>query len=143
MLTIFYDGDCPLCHFEMAHLKQYDQDNQIELVDIQQSDFDKLYPEINYQEAMKVLHGVYLGEVLLGLDVTKRAWSLVGKGCWVAPLSWPVINPLSKWGYLRFAKYRLPISALAAKVFNLGSKNVTIPKCDTGTCYAKDVDNRR
>ena len=39
MLTIFYDGNCPLCATEMAHLKKHDAKNKIQLVNIHEDDF--------------------------------------------------------------------------------------------------------
>jgi predicted DCC family thiol-disulfide oxidoreductase YuxK len=44
MLTIFYDGNCPLCAKEMQHLKKKDHDNLINLVDLHQDEFETLYP---------------------------------------------------------------------------------------------------
>lgn len=139
-LTIFYDGQCPLCTSEMQHLKQHDKGDVIQLVDLHQTDFNTLYPEINVDDGMKILHGTYQGERLLGLEVTHRAWTLVGKGFWVAPLNWPVIKTLSHWVYLVVAKYRQPISAFLAKRLGISTTN-----CNSGTCYDKntDTDNRR
>ena len=97
MLTIFYDGNCPLCATEMAHLKKHDQNNVISLVDIHQNDFAAIYPSVSFDAAMKILHGHYNGQLLLGLAVTHRAWTLVGKGFWVAPLNWPVFKTISHW----------------------------------------------
>ena len=88
MLTIFYDGNCPICTKEMGHLKKHDTDNLISLVDIHQNDFESKYPSVKFTDAMKILHGYYQGQLLLGLEVTHRAWTLVGKGFWVAPLNW-------------------------------------------------------
>ena len=34
MITIFYDGNCPMCLAEMNHLKKFDVDNEIHLVNI-------------------------------------------------------------------------------------------------------------
>lgn len=140
MLTIFYDGQCPMCSTEMSHLKQYDKNNLITLVDLHQDDFASLYPDINFTDAMKILHGTYQGELLLGLEVTHRAWTLVGKGMWVAPLNWPGIKTLSHWCYLGIAKYRLQISTYLSKF--LGIK---VDNCPSGTCYGKstNIDNRR
>lgn len=139
MLTIFYDGDCPLCLTEMAHLKQHDSNNKICLVDIHSADFAKGYPSIRFENAMKILHGYYNEQLLLGLEVTHRAWTLVGKGFWVAPLNWPMIKTLCHWIYLGLAKYRHQISALLAKIFNLDTT-----QCITGTCYDKrtNTDHR-
>ena len=95
MLTIFYDGNCPMCATEMAHLKKHDTDNRISLVDIHQDDFSARYPSVCFDDAMKILHGHYKSQLLLGLEVTHRAWTLVGKGFWVAPLNWPIIKTIS------------------------------------------------
>ncbi|MEK9766399.1 MAG: DCC1-like thiol-disulfide oxidoreductase family protein, partial [Thalassolituus sp.] len=50
------------------------------------------------------------GELLLGLDVTYRAWALVGKGFWIAPLRWPVIRWFADKAYLWFARNRYKVS---------------------------------
>lgn len=140
MLTIFYDGKCPLCCAEMRSLKNHDKGGKLILVDLHTAGFDTLYPEINIDHAMKILHGTYQDERLLGLAVTHRAWTLVGKGFWVAPLSWPVFKTVCHWFYLGLAKYRHPISATFAKLFN-----VKTTQCNKGTCFEKstNTDHRR
>ncbi|TMM43958.1 thiol-disulfide oxidoreductase DCC family protein [Colwellia ponticola] len=145
MLTIFYDGNCPLCLAEMNHLKKHDKAFLINLVDIHQQNFTTLYPTINVDDAMKILHGLYNDQLLLGLEVTHRAWTLVGKGFWVAPLNWPVVKTLSHWVYLVMAKYRHQISAFFAKIFGLPTTQFISGKCISGTCYDKstNTDNRR
>ncbi len=92
-LTLYYDGYCPLCVREMDHLRKADQAGRLTLVDIQQEGFTERYPHIDPQAASTILHADTAdGELLLGLDVTYRAWSLVGRGFWIAPLRWPVIR---------------------------------------------------
>ena len=132
-LTIFYDGTCPLCCAEMDHLKRKDSHHKITLVNIHQDDFTTKYPSIDNVQAMKILHGLYQGKLLLGLAVTHRAWTLVGKGFWVAPLNWLIIKPLARQVYLLVAKHRQAISTFTAKVFGLKTQH-----CTEGTCY----DNR-
>lgn len=131
-LVIFYDGKCPLCSLEMQKLKRHDKKDNILLVDLQQTNFQDLYPHIIVDKALAILHGEYRGKLLLGLDVTHRAWTLVGKGALVAPLQWPVVKQLSHAGYLILAKYRYPISTFFAKRFGLGMKD-----CEEGVCYGK------
>ena len=131
-LTIFYDGNCPLCTLEMEKLKRYDKKNLIKLENLHQDNFTVLYPEIDVDKAMHILHGLYRGKTLLALDVTHRAWSLVGKGALVAPLKLPIIKQLAHQGYLLLAKYRQPISQCLYQRFGIG-----IQTCDEGTCYEK------
>ncbi|WP_328824440.1 thiol-disulfide oxidoreductase DCC family protein [Thalassotalea algicola] len=140
ILTIFFDGSCPLCTLEMDKLKQYDHNNAIELVNIHQADFQFHYPGIDVDKAMRILHGYYNGEVLLGLNVTHRAWTLVGKGVYVAPLAMPIFKQIAHICYLVVAKYRKPISQFLYRNFQLG-KNT----CDKRSCYEKynNANHRR
>lgn len=131
-LTIFYDGNCPLCSLEMKRLKEHDNDQLIQLIDLHQVDFNQQFPHINVDKALAILHGEYRGKLLLGLDVTHRAWTLVGRGMLVAPLQWPLIKQLSHYVYLLLAKNRYPISQFIYKHFGIGIK-----KCNQGTCYDK------
>lgn len=110
MLTIYYDSHCPLCNKEMQHLKNYDDYNRIHLEDLHQQGFEAKFPHIDHDSAMNFLHGESAGEVLTGLDVTHKAWSLVGKAHWVSFLKWPVVNCFAKKGYQIFAKHRHTIS---------------------------------
>jgi len=137
-LTIFYDGHCPLCCLEMDKLKRYDDHNLIILEDLHQTDFSTRFPQINRDKALQRLHGLYQGELLLALDVTHRAWTLVGRGALVAPLQCPVIKQVAHGGYLVLAKYRLPISRFLNQRFGIG-----INTCDQGTCYAKNNTHHR
>lgn len=135
ILTIYYDGDCPMCSAEMAHLKGKDDRGLIKLVNLHDANFNTQNPGIDFDQAMKMLHGHYQGKLLLGLEVTHRAWTLVGKGFWVAPLNWPVIKPISHWLYCWVAKYRHPISTFLSRVFGVGQQ-----PCDSGVCYGKRHD---
>ncbi|WP_371376004.1 thiol-disulfide oxidoreductase DCC family protein [Thalassotalea aquiviva] len=109
-MTIFYDGNCPMCVSEMTHLKRYDKDNQINLVDLNQPNFNRHHPDIDYDQAMATLHAKYNDTMLYGLDVTYRAWTLVGKKHWVAPLGCTLLRPFTQLGYKIFARNRKRIS---------------------------------
>lgn len=123
-LTIFYDGQCPLCVKEMEKLKSYDNDSSLHLVNTHSEEFVN-YPEIDPQEASRVLHAINdQNQLLLGLDVTYLAWKLVGKGWVYAPLRWPLVRPMADWAYLRFANNRYAVSKL------LTGKS----KCDNDQC---------
>lgn len=131
-LTIYYDGNCPLCNLEMHKLKQLDSNNLIVLINLHQEDFEVTYPDINKEKAMRMLHGRYKGEILLALNVTHRAWTLIGKKSLVAPLQWPIIKQLSHGVYLVLAKYRHPISNFLYQHFGIG--NVS---CIEGACHVQ------
>ena len=123
-LTIFYDGRCALCAKEINSLKKLDRNNRITFADIFAHDFAKHYASVNVEEANRVLHGMKdTGELIYGLDVTVLAWTLVGKGKWVAPLRWPIIKHLADAAYIFFARHRQQISRLM-------TRSSAITKCD-------------
>ncbi|MDE0841605.1 MAG: DUF393 domain-containing protein [Porticoccaceae bacterium] len=112
-LTIFFDGSCPLCATEMTHLRRCDLTGAIAFEDIYADDFSHRFPDIDRQNADRILHGqLASGELVFGLDVTYRAWSLVGKRHWVAVLRWPLVRPVADAVYLFFARHRQRISRL-------------------------------
>lgn len=129
-LIIFYDGNCPLCSMEMQHLKLNDTNESIILINLHDNDFKISFPYVDKAQAMRILHGRYQGKNLFGLAVTHRAWSLVGKGFWVAPLNWPLVKQLAHLVYLVVAKYRQSISAFLAKHFNIKTM-----QCTSEVCY--------
>jgi len=112
-LTIFYDGYCPLCLFEMRKLKRFDHLKNITFVDIQEPSFSTHYPQLDWRALNARIHG-YLpdGSLISGLDVTYLAWKLVGKGWVYAPLRWPVVSWFADIAYNIFAKHRYRISYL-------------------------------
>ncbi|WOD06277.1 DUF393 domain-containing protein [Marinomonas sp. GJ51-6] len=112
MLTIFYDGYCPLCTAEMRLLRDLDTQKKLILEDIHAADFSERFPHIDPIQADKILHGqLQNGEVIKGLEVTCLAWKLVEKHKWMQVLRWPVIRLFADLGYLFFARYRHSISS--------------------------------
>jgi predicted DCC family thiol-disulfide oxidoreductase YuxK len=110
-MIIFYDGNCPLCNTEMQSLKKADNEQKIVLEDINKADFNRRFPHISKDKAMKILHAqTQTGELIYGLDVTYQAWKKVGKHRWLIILRLPVIKFFADQSYLFFAKYRQPIS---------------------------------
>lgn len=112
-LIIFFDGGCPLCVKEMRHLKRHDKKGNIQFENINESDFNQRFPQINVDDANAYLHGQLAdGQMIYGLDVTHAAWSQVGKGWMIAPLRWPLLGWLADKIYLAFAKHRNRLSKL-------------------------------
>ncbi|NTS75432.1 DUF393 domain-containing protein [Catenovulum sp. SM1970] len=111
--TLFFDGKCPLCVAEMKKLTGFDKDNKLNLIDIQQANFNEQYPDIDKNQASAILHAIdQKGELLLGLDATYHAWRQVNRHAWLVILRWPVIRFFADKAYLFFAKNRYQISKL-------------------------------
>lgn len=125
VLTLFYDGFCPLCVREMAQLRQIDKQGVLQLVDIQLAESQALYPQIDFSEASRILLALTAdGRLLRGLDSTHAAWSAVGLGYRTAWLRWPVIRWFADKAYLYFAANRYRIS-----YWLTGQA-----RCDSGSC---------
>lgn len=112
-LTVFFDGHCPLCTKEIGLLKQLDNQKKLHFEDIHAIDFVYRYPYIDVVAADQRLHGQLAnGQIITGLDVTAKAWGLVGHHKWLQILRWPVICWFADLGYLIFARFRHPIAQL-------------------------------
>ena len=110
----------------MQHLKNHDHRNVIRLIDLHSEEMQWRYPYINRQFAMQKLHGqLDSGELIYGLDVTCKAWSLVGKYRWLSILRWPLIKPVADFGYRFFARYRETIAYIITGKKHCNSCSVT------------------
>ncbi|RDL44298.1 DUF393 domain-containing protein [Marinomonas piezotolerans] len=111
MITLFYDSYCPLCVKEMAQLRQYDHQHQLDLVDIHSDRFADEFSHIDKHAADRMLHAqLDDGTLLLGLDATRAVWKAVGKHSWLAILRLPVVRWFADQAYLLFAKHRYKLS---------------------------------
>jgi predicted DCC family thiol-disulfide oxidoreductase YuxK len=134
--TIFYDHACPLCRFEMQHLKQLDKHNRLAQIDISAADFAADEWSMNPEDLNRALHVLTpAGEWLVGLPAARHIYRQLGMGWLIAMTELPVIAPLLDTAYLRFARNRMQIS----RWFGL------IPghsDCMDGTCELKAAGNR-
>ena len=110
-VTVYYDGQCPLCLKEMGWLARHASADDLKLVNIHQlAGADPALPEP--QALMAVLHARDAdGHWYLGVDATLAAWQAAGKGQWLAWLRWPVIAWVARRVYAWFARHRMSISA--------------------------------
>lgn len=113
-LTVFYDGQCPLCVKEMRQLYRYDkQSQQLRFEDLNQADISERYSALDRQKALDILHVQNAqGEWLLGVDANIALWQAVKRKRWLRVLRWPLLAPIADWAYLRFANNRYTLSRL-------------------------------
>lgn len=112
MLTIFYDGACPLCVKEMDALRGEDRAGSLVFVDLHSDHLQKNHPQVDFNAAMRILHAEQDGKMLKGLDATAAAWRTVGKKPWVQCIRWPVVRWFFDLAYLMFARNRYRLSWL-------------------------------
>ena len=127
-VTLFYDGDCPICMKEINWLDRKDTLQRLQLVDITHKDFDSNYPDLDPVALDRLIHArLGDGRIVTGMDASLAAWEAVGMGVWVAPLRWPLLRKLADFGYRHFANNR---HALAKRFAFLLGNPVCPPKRD-------------
>jgi predicted DCC family thiol-disulfide oxidoreductase YuxK len=117
MLTILYDGGCPLCLREVNFLRRRDRRlhgdaPRLAFVDIDDPAYEPaVHGGITYREAMGRIHGLDAdGCVVRDVEVFRRAYSLIGLGWLYAPSRWPLLRPLADLAYRLWAAARLRLT---------------------------------
>jgi predicted DCC family thiol-disulfide oxidoreductase YuxK len=74
-LTVLYDGACNLCRASVARVRRMDPAGRIELLDLHDASVPPRFPQINLDEAMRLMQAVdSRGRVYSGAD----AWARIG-----------------------------------------------------------------
>jgi predicted DCC family thiol-disulfide oxidoreductase YuxK len=113
VLTILYDGGCPLCLREVRFLQGRDREqHRLAFIDIDDPAYDPgRHAGISYREAMGRIHALDgEGAVLRDVAVFRRAYELIGLGWLYAPTRWPLIGPLAEAVYRLWARLRLRVT---------------------------------
>lgn len=112
-LTLYYDGDCPLCAREINLLRRHSSPERLLLVDISAPGFNPAALGLPLQALHAQLHARWAdGQWLRGLDASLWSWQAAGLGAWVAPLRWQLLRPLLQWGYRLFCRLRPHLARL-------------------------------
>lgn len=106
-LTLYFDGECPLCAREIKFLSRHATDARLRLVDISSDAFDAEALGFTFEHMQSSLHARFAdGHWVKGLDATLWSWRAAGLGVWAAPLTWRAIRPLLAVGYRLFCRLR-------------------------------------
>ncbi|GAB5342930.1 thiol-disulfide oxidoreductase DCC family protein [Pseudomonas fluorescens] len=106
-LTLYFDGDCPLCAREIKLLQGHASDTRLLFVDISSVAFDAEALGFTFAQMQSVLHARFAdGRWLTGLDASLWSWRAAGLGVWAAPLTWRALRPLFEFGYRLFCRLR-------------------------------------
>ncbi|MEZ4705095.1 MAG: DUF393 domain-containing protein [Bdellovibrionota bacterium] len=107
-LTIFFDGACHLCSFEIRHYQKIDQTGQLAFVDISDVAFDAKSYGLDPDRVQKIMHvRTPEGTVKTDVDAFLEIWKRFPSHAWMAKIiSLPFIKPLAKIAYFAFARIR-------------------------------------
>ena len=110
-LTLYYDGQCPLCQAEIEFLQTRNADGKLGFVDVTQAGFDAQAHHISCDAAMAQIHGrLANGDYLVGVPVFAQAYKLANLHTLAWVLSRPWLQPVLQPGYVLFAKHRQTLS---------------------------------
>jgi predicted DCC family thiol-disulfide oxidoreductase YuxK len=106
-LTLYFDGDCPLCAREIKLLRARATADRLSFVDISDEAFDARSLGFTLDDMASSLHARFSdGTWVTGLDATLWSWRAAGLGAWAAPLSWGWMRPALTLGYRLFCRWR-------------------------------------
>ncbi len=110
-LTVYYDGQCPLCQAEILFLRSRNRANLLDFVDLQDESFKAAGHGVSCEAALAVIHGRLAdGEILTGVRVFAEAYRRAGLNVAARVLSIACLQPLLGVVYGKFAKYRHGLS---------------------------------
>lgn len=112
-VTMFHDGECPLCKYEVKMMQKLDTKNDIHWVDISKDEKALDTAGISYEAAMARVHVQDKNQnMLTGVRGFLLVWKQLPYYRRVVPIveHVPLLLPIMESVYSLFAKYRLPLT---------------------------------
>lgn len=137
-LTIFHDGDCPICRFDVANLQARNDAGRLRFIDIASPGFDATPYGLSVEDLRAAIHAQRPdGSWITGMAVFRLACRAVGLGWLVAPTGWPLVRGAVDVLYRLFARRRPWIARRLGFVFEAISAwqaNRRSRQCHRGQC---------
>lgn len=110
-LTIYYDGECPLCLAEIHFLKSRNKQSLLEFVDVAAPQYDETTHQLSCKLALATMQGrLGDGTQLEGIPVFAEAYKRANLPTMAWLFTRPWLTPMLNASYFVFAKYRHSIS---------------------------------
>lgn len=113
-LTVYFDGDCPICRREIDLMKLLNRKGHLQFIDFSQSTYSPEEHGYNQCDLGRVIHARRAdGLTITGVEVFRAMWEAIGLG-FLANLSrLPLINKLLVKAYTWFGRNRLRLTGRA------------------------------
>ena len=109
-LTLFYDGRCPICAWEIHKLMRRNNHGRLGFIDIHSPGFDARVYGVGMQALMGRIHGITKdGRMIVGVEVLIASYRAVGWWWAYIPLN-IVPRRLTDLAYGWFADHRYELS---------------------------------
>jgi predicted DCC family thiol-disulfide oxidoreductase YuxK len=110
-LTLFYDGECPLCQAEIIFLSERNHAGLLDFIDINSDRYDAATIGISCERALAAMSAQYAdGTLIEGVSVFPEAYRRADLPFLAWVFSIKLLQPFFFIGYKVFAKYRHAIS---------------------------------
>jgi predicted DCC family thiol-disulfide oxidoreductase YuxK len=110
-LTVFFDGDCPICNREIALMRQLDRRRRLIFCDFSRPDYDPTSIAIPPAELGRIIHAYWDdGTVITGVDVFRAMWEAVGLRFLARLTRFSLVEPIVVNAYAWFARNRLRLT---------------------------------
>lgn len=117
-MTIFHDGNCPICRLDIANLQSRNDEGRLRFIDIAAPDFDPTPYGLTQEEFVAQIRAQLPdGTLITGMEVFRRAYRAVGLGWIVAPANWGPLKAPADALYRFFARHRPTISRRFGNLF--------------------------
>lgn len=113
-LTVFYDGDCPLCRSEIGHYQACQGADQIAFVNVATADAGVVSPGLDRATAIARFHVLdQTGRLKSGAEGFAQLWLLLPRWRWLGRFVLrPFVLPLAERSYTSFLFLRPAIQRL-------------------------------
>lgn len=110
-LTIYYDGECPLCLAEIHFLKSRNKQGLLVFVNVAAPQYDEVTHQLSCKLALTTMQGrLGDGTQLEGIPVFAEAYKRANLPTMAWLFTRPWLTPMLNASYFVFARYRHSIS---------------------------------
>ena len=110
-LTVYFDGECPICRREIDLMKLLNRNERLQFIDFSVPSYRPTEHGLNQCDLGKVIHARWSdGTIITGVDVFREMWEGVGLGFLARLSRRPMINKLLVKAYAWFARNRLRLT---------------------------------
>ena len=110
-LTVYFDGECPICRREINLMKMANRKKHLAFVDFSTSSYLPSDHGLNQCDLGKVIHARWAdGTLITGVEIFREMWEAIGFGFLSRLTRRPAVNKVLVRAYAWFAKNRLKLT---------------------------------
>ena len=127
-LTVYFDGECPICRREIDLMKRFNRRERLQFIDFSNFTYRPTDHGLNQCELRRVIHACWSdGTLITGIDVFREMWKAIGLGIFARFSRRPLINTLLVKAYDWFAKNRLRLTGRTYCFSSRPNRPLTLP----------------